>query len=119
MTLTPFEVRRALLDMTTHDTLTFGRLSVRLHKARMTVRWQIDMPGKSQAYRYPRYTDVHTVSAMLTQVVGYIMANYAGERLDNPDQCPVCGAPVVSRKATYCSAECRVTAYQRRKRASA
>lgn len=108
------EIRQQLLDMTTRDALTFGVLTVRLHKSRHTVRWQIDSVEVKQSYRYPRYADVHTVNEVLWQITAYIMLNRDGEsRL-----CPHCGFPARrSERAKYCSVACQRAAGDRRRQA--
>ena len=106
------EIRRQLLDMTTRDALTFGVLTVRLHKSRDTVRWQVDSAEVKQAYRYPRYADVHTVNDVLWQITAYIMLNRDGES----KPCPHCGLPVRrSERAKYCSVGCQRAAGDRRR----
>ena len=107
------EIRRQLLDMTTRDTLTFGVLTVRLHKSSHTVRWQVDSAEVKQAYRYPRYADVHTVNDVLWQITAYIVLNRDGE--SRP--CPHCGLPARrSERAKYCSVDCQRAAGDRRRR---
>ena len=124
--LTPFEVRRRLLRMSTLDKIIIGRLTVRLFVTTATTRWEITSKQVRQVYSYPRRVDYDWLegganylslsNVALKKATAYILANYQGERVHDNGLCPVCGDPLTSRRQTYCSSVCRISAYQRRRR---
>lgn len=116
----PYEVRRKLLNMTTHDVLIFGELSVRLYVNQNTIRWQIDSREVKQSYRYPRFADVDYLDEYddpLIEVVHYIMANYASEPFVS-ERCLYCKKSLHGRKAKYCNSYCRQMGYRQRQRSA-
>lgn len=127
MSWTSLEIRRALLRMTTLDTLVIGRLTVRLFKTSATCRLQITSAETRQVYSYPRYVDydwleggynaLSAANDALSKAAAYIVSNHENEALSDR-RCPECGKLVLSTRSIYCGGNCRERAYKKRRSAS-
>lgn len=118
-------IRRRLLMMSTLDTLTFGRLTVRLFTTTASRKWQITSAQTRQEYSYPKHVEydwleggrsqLSVANDALNKAVAYILANYQSEKLASAKGCIRCGSPV-NIHAKYCGPSCREMAYRERKR---
>lgn len=129
ISLTPLYIRRRLLDMNTLTPETFGFLTVRLFISRTAVRWTVSHGQVTTVFRYPRYDyDDEFVDSVgqlevrdeaLSEAANHIMATYEQPAPAEMKYCANCGRPVTTYRARYCSASCRVHAYQKRQKAKA